>query len=236
MTIARRLLTLLAIPLLALVALGTFAAFQLENLEARSRFLAESRIVALATLGNLSRAFAELRVNVRSHLLATTAAQRAAARARFEEDERQVTRLLLEYADHLVLDDRDRRFLSEYQDLNREYIPGAREIMAMADQGRGAEAVAHLDQAIAPIGIRASAVSNEWIAHDQQAAIAAGNESVAGIERFRRRALIALLAALLLTGALGMVTLRRIVNPIRSIRSPWVGSGPLPGPTDRGPA
>ena len=217
MTIARRLLMLLAIPLLALVALGTFAAFQLENIEARSRFLAESRIVALATLGNLSRAFAELRVNLRSHLLATTDAQRATARARFEEDERQVSQLLREYADSLILDDRDRRLLSEYQALHREYIAGARQVMALADEGRGDDAIAYFERTIAAIGMRASEVSNEWITHDQQAAIAAGSESVAGIERFRQRALIATLAALLLTGALGMATLRRIVNPIRAL-------------------
>ena len=217
MTIARRLLTLLTVPLLALVGLGTFAAFQLERIEERSRFLTESRTVALATLGNLSRAFAELRVNVRSHLLAATDAQRAAARARFEEDEREVNRLLEEYADRLILDDRARRFLGEFQDLNREYIAGARQVLSLADHGRGADALAHFERAIGPAGVRASGVSHAWITHDQQAAIAAGGESVAGIERFQRRALIALLGAFLLTGALGIETLRRIANPIRAL-------------------
>ena len=72
MTIAKRLIILLTVPLVALVGLGVFTRLQLAQIEARSRFVAESRIVALATLGNLSRGFAELRVNVRSHLLATT--------------------------------------------------------------------------------------------------------------------------------------------------------------------
>ena len=93
MTIAKRLIVLLAVPLAALVGLGVFTRLQLERIEARSRFVAESRIVALATLGNLSRSFAELRVNLRSHLLATTDAHRAAARALFDEDEREVNRL-----------------------------------------------------------------------------------------------------------------------------------------------
>ena len=99
MTIAKRLIILLTVPLVALVGLGVFTRLQLAQIEARSRFVAESRIVALATLGNLSRSFAELRVNVRSHLLATNDAQRAAARALFDEDERDVNRLLQEYAD-----------------------------------------------------------------------------------------------------------------------------------------
>src|SRR5512145_3030724 len=109
MTIASRLFVLVTVPLAALVGLGVFTGLQLARIEQRSRFVSESRIAALATLGNLSRAFAEVRVNVRSHLLATTDQQRAAARARFDEDEREVDRLLQTYADHYVLGARDRR-------------------------------------------------------------------------------------------------------------------------------
>ena len=108
MTIAKRLIILLTVPLAALVGLGIFTRLQLEQIEARSRFVAESRIVALATLGNLSRSFAELRVNVRSHLLATTDAQRADARRLFDDDEQDVNRRIHEYADGLVLGDKDR--------------------------------------------------------------------------------------------------------------------------------
>src|SRR4029453_11934168 len=113
-TIAKRLIVLLAVPLVALLGLGLFARLQLAQIEARSRFVAESRIVALATLGNLSRGFAEMRVNVRSYLLATDDAQRTAARAAFDEDERDVSRLLQQYADGLVLGDKERRLLGEY--------------------------------------------------------------------------------------------------------------------------
>jgi methyl-accepting chemotaxis protein len=109
MTIAKRLAILLMVPLAALVALSVFTRQQLAKIEERSRFVAESRIVALATLANLSRGFSELRVNVRSYLLALNDAQRAAAREAFDEDERDVNRLLDQYADHLVLDDKERR-------------------------------------------------------------------------------------------------------------------------------
>ena len=140
MTIAKRLILLLTVPLVALGGLGVFTRLQLAEIEARSRFVAESRIVALATLGNLSRGFSELRVNVRSHLLATTDAQRAAARALFDEDERDVNRLLQEYADGLVLGDKGRRLLDEYQALSREWIAGAKQAMRLVDEGRRGEA------------------------------------------------------------------------------------------------
>src|SRR5262245_34526468 len=101
MTIARRLTILLSVPLLALLGLGIFTRLQLNVIEAASRRVAESRVVAVATLGNLSRSFAELRVNFRSHLLATNDAQRAKARSAFDLDERELDRLLQEYGDRL---------------------------------------------------------------------------------------------------------------------------------------
>lgn len=118
MTIAKRLMILLALPLVALLGLGVFTRLQLAEVEERSRFVAESRIVALATLGNLARSSAELRVNVRSYLLTTNEVQRAAARAAFDKGERDVTAFLQQYADNLVVSDRGRRLLT--QDPNAE--------------------------------------------------------------------------------------------------------------------
>ena len=219
MTIAKRLIILLTVPLAALLGLGIFTRLQLERIEERSRFVAESRIVALATLGNLSRSFAELRVNLRSHLLATTDAQRAEARRQFDDDEQDVARRMQEYADGLVLGGKDRRLLDEYQMLSREWIAGAKQIMSLADQGRGAEALALFNGSIADLGPRLSDVSNEWIASDQESATAAGQESIAGVERFQRNMLVANTTALLLASLLGVVTFRRIVTPIQALEA-----------------
>ena len=46
MTIGKRLAVLLAIPLAGLIGLGVFTSIRLTDLESRSRFVAESRIVA----------------------------------------------------------------------------------------------------------------------------------------------------------------------------------------------
>jgi len=218
-TIAKRLIVLLTVPLVALLGLGVFSRLQLAEIEARSRFVAESRITALATLGNLSRGFAELRVNVRSYLLATTDAQRRAARAAFDDDERDVVGLLATYADSLVRGDRERRLLDEYQTLSREWITDAKQSMLLVNEGRSVEAIALLNGRVSDLGFRLSGVSNEWIALDQEAATAAGQESLAVINRFRRDMLIANSAALLVTGLLGFLTFRRIVTPIRALET-----------------
>ena len=218
-TIARRLVVLLTVPLVALLGLGVFTRLQLAEIEERSRLVAESRIVALATLGNLSRGFSELRVNVRSYLLAENDTQRAAAGAAFDEDERDVTRLLQEYGDGLILGDKERRLFDEYQTLSRDWIGDAKQAMALLDAGQGREAVRFLNGRITELGFRLSAVSNEWIGYDQQSAAAAASESIAVINRFRRDMLIANSAAFVLTLLLGFLTLRRIVTPIRALES-----------------
>ena len=217
MKIATRLLTLLAVPLTALLAVGVFTVLAIGEIEERSRFVAESRIVALATLGNLSRAFAELRVNIRSHMLATTDAGRVEARAAFDEDASEVNRLLSEYASDLVLSERERLFVNEFQTLSREYVDGGRRVMQEVEAGRRDEALSLFETTIAETGQRLSGVSNTWIAQDQQSAIEAGKASIASIERFQRRILLFMVGALLLTGVLGTLTLRQIVRPIRAL-------------------
>ena len=106
MTIAKRLVLLLAVPLLALVGLGVFTRLQLTTIETRSRFVADMQVPSLAALGNISRTFAELRVQVRNHVLATTEAERASVRSTFERDEAELNRLLDHYERNLISDDR----------------------------------------------------------------------------------------------------------------------------------
>ncbi len=219
MTIAKRLIYLLMVPLVALLGLGVFTRLQLRTIEERSRFVSESRTAAVATLGNLSRSFAELRVDLRSDLLARTPAERAAAHAAFDQHERDLNRLLQSYADRYVLGDKGRRLLTDFQRFSHDWVAGARQAMALGDQGRMAEALAFFNGSVGELGARQSQVSNEWIAYDQEAAEAAGAESIAVIDSFRWQLLFADTLALLLTAVLGVVTFRRIVNPIRALET-----------------
>ena len=77
---------LLAVPLLILIGIGVVTRQQLARIEERTRFASESRVAALARLGDISRSFAEMRVDLRSFLLATNAAQKANARKEYDID------------------------------------------------------------------------------------------------------------------------------------------------------
>jgi CHASE3 domain sensor protein len=79
MTIGKRLIVLLAVPLVGLLALGILARIQLSKIEERSRFVAESQLASVAVLGNISQRFAEIRINLRSFLLSDDQSHRVAA-------------------------------------------------------------------------------------------------------------------------------------------------------------
>jgi PAS domain S-box-containing protein len=219
MTIAKRLMILVAVPLLILVALGLFVRTQLARIETQSRFLAETQIGSLAVLGNISRSFTELRVNVRSYLLTEDKTEQAKVRAAFDADKSDVTHLLAQFADTLVSDDRDRRFLDEYRNLSREWIADAEKVMSLAATGRREEAVSLLRGSVAALGVRLSKVSSEWIQHNEALANSTGQAVVESIEDSRRNMLVAVAIALALSGTLGLLTFRRIVNPIRALQT-----------------
>ena len=220
MTIAKRLIILLAVPLLVLLGLGVFTRFQLSKIEQQSRFVAETQISSLALLGDLSRKFEELRVNVRNCLLTTNQADQAKARSAFGATEAEVTQLLRQYGDEWVSDEKDRRLLNEFQSLYRDWLVRASEAAKLAAEGRrDAGAAVLLEGSMVEVGVRLSATSGEWIQYNKDLAHAAGKKSIEAIEESRSKMLIANSAALLLTGLLGLLTFRRIVTPIQALET-----------------
>jgi len=210
---------LLTVPLVALLGLGLFIRLQLAKVEDKSRFVSEAQIPSLAVLGNLSRTMEQLRVNVRSHLLATNPAGQAQARSAFDAGEAEVTRLLGQYGDSLVTGDRDRRLFDDYRDSSRDYIAGAKQAMALSAEGRREEGIALLNGPLAEPGQRLSRASSEWIQHNEDLATTAGKAAIEAIASSRWRMLIANTTAILLTGLLGYLTFRRIVNPIQALEA-----------------
>ncbi len=218
MTIARRLLILLGVPLLALATIGFFLWRQLAAIETGTLIVAEKRTESLQLVGNISRGFTEGRVLVRSCLLARTPEERAAAVSSFAETKKEVGALLERYGDTAISGDRDRRFYDEYRRLSGEWTAGAEKLMALAVAGRVEEAVAELGGRNAEIGERLSAISAEWIRHNEEEAKRAGNLAAEAIEASRRRLLVSTSLGLLLSAIVGILTFRRIATPIRALQ------------------
>lgn len=219
MTIAKRLILLLAVPLFALLGFGIFTRFELEKVEKRSRFISESQIPSLAVLGNLSRAMEALRVTVRNCLLATNESERTQTGIAFDTAEAEVNRLLKRYGDSLISDDHDRRLFDDYRESSREYINGARQVLELTIAGKRDEGLVLLNGPLSRVAQRLVNVSGDWIKHNEDEAVRTSTETLATISGARWKMLLANTAAAVLTALLGFVTLRRIVRPIRALET-----------------
>jgi len=220
MTIARRLLILLAAPLLILLSLGVFSRFEMAEIENRTKSIAVTQVGSLAMLGNISRSLTEMRVNVRSFLLAPTAADRAKAKEAFEQDRADLTKLFGEYSDRFISDERDRRLASDYQRLSDQWSAEAGKVFLLAEAGQWEEArMLMMGGAFIDLGSRLSGVSAEWIQHNERLAEDASKAAFAAIHSSQRNILSAIALAVALSGWLGLRTFRRIVHPIQELEA-----------------
>ncbi len=233
MTIARRLIILLVVPLVAFIALGIFNWFEIENIKSQTRFVTQPGLPRLATLGNLARTFTELRVDVRDNVMATNDTERARFEAAFDRDETNLRTLMQQYADNMVSDSRDRRMMDDYRALTQNYLIDARQAMAMSAQGHREEARAYLTQnwqVDAKLGTALSKnnpyglgqgigqATSEWIQYNRQLADTAGASTMKSIEDYRHNMVIAACVALLLSAVVGLLTFKKIVGPIRGLQ------------------
>ena len=220
MTIARRLVLLLAVPLLVLGALGVFSMLELSRIESRSRFVAEYQVRSLAALGQIVRTHGELRIALRDYLLLGADPEgRSKARAAFEAGSADSARRLKDYEASLISDARDGELLSAYRAASGEWNGAARRVMSLADEGKPEEAGALLRGVATQLGDQVFQISREWIRHNEELATRAGASLVASVDKARRDTLLAVAAAVILSGLLGYWTVRKIVRPIHSLQT-----------------
>jgi two-component system sensor histidine kinase/response regulator len=219
MTIARRLTILTTLPLLVLFALGVFNRIQMLSIESRVRSAAETQVQSLAALGNISRTLTEMRTDLRTYLLAKDQAEMDNTRAAFAQRKADLSRLLDHYGDALISDDKDRRQFGDYKALRDQWVAHAEKIILLASEGRRDEAVGQLQGSFFELGARLSAVSSEWIQHNEELATSAADAAFRSIAATRRNMVIAVGAAVVFSAFLGLLTFRRIVVPVRALDS-----------------
>ena len=219
MTIAKRLLLLLSIPLATLLGLGVFTKMELDRIDERGRFVAETQISSLAVAATIMQTFSDLRADARSYLLVDDAKSRSELQTAVERRKTEVARLLRQYADTLVSDERDRALTAELRERTREWIAGAEQAMALAAAGDQRAAVAHLTRGLAPLGEQVNSLLADWTHHNQAIAKEAGDATIVTIQRASRALLLAVLLALALSATLGLVTYRRIVRPLHGLQT-----------------
>jgi len=222
MTIARRFSIMLASVLLVLVGLGVFATIQFVRMEANSRFLSRLQVPSLALIGNIARRFDGMRVNLRSILLIENKAEpeRVLHAKYYRENKEELGKALDRYEASLISDDKDRGFYEEFRRASAEWEARAEELMLAADAGRRQEAITGLISGSMPdLAIRLRKMEADWIAHNEALATSAGEANLEATVKARRNMLIGVALAMLISGAIGVSILRRILHAIQALQT-----------------
>src|SRR5262245_59507769 len=209
MTIGRRLIVLVAVPLVALLAFGIFTRLRLTEIEERNRFVAETQLGSVAALASITAGFAELRVSVRNSLLAVDASEQAAARTAFDQHDKSLAQLLQQYGTSFISDARDRQLLGQVEAYNRQYVVEARDVMALAEQERHDDALTRFRSSAGPTGVTLTTVSSEWIQYNKDLGTDAARAARQAIEATRTQVLPVTVVALGLTALIAFLTFRR---------------------------
>ncbi len=219
MTIARGLIILLAIPLLALFCLGFFVSNRLASIESHSRFMI-LQVESLSALGNITRSYEESRVSVRNYLLADDKDEQARDAGVLRANQEELNRLLAKYAGSLISSEEDRRMCSQFQDLNRRWAAEAAKLLsAQANGQRGGSVQQIFTGTFADLGLRANNVLQEWIKHNERLATEGSQTTMSTIRNSRRNLPITVALVMVFTGILGFMTFRKIVIPIQTLRN-----------------
>ena len=219
MNIARGLILLLAVPLIALLGLGYFVTHQLAKIESHSEFM-NLQVESLSALGSVARYSAGSSASVRTYLLAQDKAEQSKAAAALRQNQAELNRLLARYADNLVSSDEDRRMLMQFQDLNRRWFAEAEKLISLTEAGQHEEAITRMfNGTIFDLGLRSTDVYQQWLQLNERLAVTEDEMTLSAIRDSRRNLLIGVGFVMALSATLGFIIFRRIVIPIRSLQT-----------------
>jgi PAS domain S-box-containing protein len=219
MNLAKRIVLLLAVPVVAFLALGGILGSQLRSIEDHGTFVADLQLPSVASIGHITRKRAELGVLLRDYLLAPSDKERATTLASFRTTETELNQLLDEYADTLISDERDRRLLAEFRDLTRQWADEANRLIALQAAGKHQQALDRAFAILVPLGNQAHKIAGEWVEHNERLAREGSQTTVTATRDLRWKWWVGNVLAVMVTIALGFWTFRRIVVPLRSVQT-----------------
>ncbi|MBX3359498.1 MAG: response regulator [Phycisphaeraceae bacterium] len=214
MSISRRLVILVVVPLLATLALAVLAFRKTEALELRTRELAQTQIESLATIERFSSIFSVHRLQLRRCVTSNDSAACAECRADLSANASDLESLFTRYAQDLVSNEEDAQIFARVHDLSDQWISGAHAVLAEYDAGRRSEAVLRYEDEVVPLAERLAAMTKQWADVNVRVGRDLGAEVLAAFRRARVVAISAGAAALLLTGIIGVAVVRSITRPL----------------------
>ncbi len=219
MTIARRLVLMLVVPLIGLVGLGLFVRYQLNRVEEKSKFVSKTQIGSLVSLGGISRTASEIRVGSRNFLLQGDKTREGAYRSYVAGRHAELNRMLAEYGEKWVSDEHDRALWRGYEAESQRWYAMIERMLASSTAPERREAIdSLLGGELWQRGEHLNVLLSEWIKYNERLADEAGRESLEATENSRRNLLGAVGLTIVLFALMGLLTYRRIVPRIWALQ------------------
>ncbi len=217
MTIAKRLYVLMTVPVLLIVLLALLMRHELARIEERSRFLAEKVSPSLVLLAHLGHDVTKLTVDVHDHLHADAPSATGELDASVIRGE--IVNAIRRYASEFVQDEHERKLLLRYEQLVTQWMQEADSILELSATGRKDEAVERLREGFGPLTLGLVTHFDDWVAYTEGLSARTREAALAAITAARREVYLSAGGVMLAVAWLGTLLFRRIIPPIRRLRS-----------------
>ena len=161
MTIAKRLQLLIALSILSIAALGTFALSQLKSVNQRGAYVTENTLPSYETLHAMAIDSRIVGVQTYKHMMFDDAADMARIEKEIAAARARLTANADKYAKDLATDDRDRKLIGDIKQAIDAYMAVAEKCLELSRAGKKAEARNHLDQNRAVVAKLAAAIEED---------------------------------------------------------------------------
>lgn len=219
MTIAKRMLCLIALLAVSLLGLGGMAIYQLNQLGGDLREEGEVTMPALLSSVEMERDFLYLRTLVLTEIAADNATQVAQLERDIAASRAQIDRKLEEYSSQYVFDDTDRNLFEEVQSQLRDYYIIAEEIMAAARANDDLEALRLVNTKCAQGSARVKAAIDAHLAYNKLFAQKSLDSSLASAVRSEWMMGIVIAFALALGLLISWITYNAVVGSLTQMNN-----------------
>ncbi|WP_374262035.1 methyl-accepting chemotaxis protein [Zoogloea sp.] len=177
MTIAKRLLLLVAIALTSLLALTTVSYLQMNKVYERTNFATINVVPSLEILNKMAVEFGRLRLRVYRHVLATDAKEMAEVDRSILQARKWLEDSIKSYEGYLA-DDEDRRLLDNERTTLAAYVKSFEDVLVASRQGKQDEARSILQQRQS-LGVKFNEELEAHMAYNREIAKRASDEAAA---------------------------------------------------------
>jgi PAS domain S-box-containing protein len=217
MTVARRLLILMLVPVLVLLGLGLLHWHQLAKIEDHTEFLAENVTPSLAIIAHIGHDMVLQRESIGSHLLTENPTDQSEDHAGFERATQALARHLDSYEAHLLVGESERTHVQEFRQLSREWTALGRQALDLSSTGRNPEAIAVFHDKMSPLSNRRIATLDRWVRYNEVNSARVRHEVMLAISDSREELEFTSLGMIIAVCWLGWLLYRQIIPPIHSL-------------------